>query len=356
MDLEEGQKLEAQRFIREWHEVAEGVADEAWIPIPDFPGLGSGTTRANSESWCDKFYTGLADPHEVEGAQHFFVLAKDAAPDLIKHTFEIVEKLPEDEEAPPAAEGDDENLKKTPVTVVETRNWTILTVHEKLLERKQDEQLPALQEWLGKVLEEPIQGFDWPEALEEGCMLSTQASGHPMLLVQWHERADAGIRNGDLWALTFKRIPQLMGFSNPNMWFEEDFRKKPDGALLLAAQAEHDAAIEPFAACDEDWTEVLAQLLLGQGDVQSVMAEAWAEEDEVRERLHQAHCYIGLQALRAGDEEKAKEAFEACLKAMSSDDEDEDDLPASPISRLAEAKLQELAEEEEGDDDGEVTE
>ncbi len=387
MDVKEGIKLESRRFIGEWHEVAESVAEEAWIPIPDFAQLGSGTTSAHSESWCDRFFTAAADPHEGD-ARHFFSLARGDVPDLMRHEFELLDPFAEpageaavaqDTEAPQEggpenkapedglqeeeaqgkqtqeAEAPDEQAeepKKIAAHVVETRNWAILSVDAELLELPDEERLPALKSWISVLLESPLHGYELPEEVAEGTMFSISASSHPMMLSSWHERADGGIRNGALWFLCFKRVPQLMGFSNPDLWFEEPFRNEPDGALLLAAQAEKQAVLEPFAQRN-DFAGSLAKLLLGRADATSVLAEAATDEEHPRVRTHQAHAYIGLAAAAQGDEEAARASFEACLEAMHSEDPAEDELPASAISRLAELRLT-PPEDEEAADEGEA--
>ena len=68
--------------------------------------------------------------------------------------------------------------------------------------------------------------FRFPEAIDEGARFSSDPDANPSTLGSWTQRADAGIHQGRLWLLCFRREPSIIGYYNNQQWFPDEFRKK----------------------------------------------------------------------------------------------------------------------------------
>jgi hypothetical protein len=66
--------------------------------------------------------------------------------------------------------------------------------------------------------------FRFPERIEEGSRFSTNPDADPRLLGVWSDRVDAGIREGALYFLLYKRLPWMMGFGDAFSWLRDDVR------------------------------------------------------------------------------------------------------------------------------------
>ena len=70
------------------------------------------------------------------------------------------------------------------------------------------------------IVREPLR-FEHCTPVADGSLFCTDADVDPRLLASWAERAEGGIRGGELWFVCYKRTSQQVGFANPAQWFSD---------------------------------------------------------------------------------------------------------------------------------------
>jgi hypothetical protein len=217
-------KAEARQIISDWIEGVARAEAQGFSPLAALDDL-PGAMRADSQMWCERFFARKGGPYrpgsEEAGATRRAVhLATDGTFDLLRHEYDVVTR-------PAKGKTPEERIG---LVVCESRMF----VHVRfargacVLARPAAERQAEVLRLYGAVLrlvgEEHLWTFTFPDAIEDGATFSTAPAAHPMMLASWTERADGGLRGGELSFVGAKKVAQLLGFPSPYHWFDEDFR------------------------------------------------------------------------------------------------------------------------------------
>ena len=191
-----------------WIESIDEVPDTAYREV-GLAGLDA-DVRAGSQLWCDDHLTPDASPYvngrKVRTLAHGSTETETSVTiDLVRHQYEI---------------GD------LPVEVVEGRNFTLIRLTApKVLQGTAAARGAEIHRLARLLLSQPWT-FQLPPAIEVGARFSSAPDRNQDSMGSWKDRGDGGIRNGKLWFLCFRRIPDIMGYWNDCQWFPDDFRAK----------------------------------------------------------------------------------------------------------------------------------
>ncbi|MDI1446935.1 hypothetical protein [Polyangium sp. 6x1] len=198
-----------------WLDDIETAQSEGFDDLEGREGL-PGQALAESRHWARTLFAQGKGPYDaarpVRRKVHH---ATKAAPDLLRHEYDV----------------DDLRL-----SIVEGRSFALVAVSRESLDvlaLPEDERAPAISR-VAKALFHPVcvaggVCFRFPERIEEGTFFSTNPDLDPRLLGAWQDRLDAGIRDGELVFLAYKRLPWMAGFADPFAWLREGERidRKP---------------------------------------------------------------------------------------------------------------------------------
>jgi hypothetical protein len=190
-----------------WLEAVEQAAPEAWRPVADLGDLPP-HVRADSQFWCDGVFAPAANPHDATGVTRAARRGEGRSPDLLRHRY--------------AAAGLD-------LTLIEGRNFLLVEVARKsldLLALPEAERPAAVARAAAALFREPVR-FQHCAPVADGSLFCTDADADPLLLASWAERAEGGVRGGELWFVCYKRVAQQVGFANPAQWWSDAQLTRP---------------------------------------------------------------------------------------------------------------------------------
>jgi hypothetical protein len=186
------------------------------VPAADFVPLAGSRAlpdmlRADSEMWCQRFFTPAADPHLVAQV----ALTARAAPgavDLLRHEYAV---------------------GQFHVVAVESRSFTVVQVTPatgRFDALSEDARKAFVQRAAEAILNLRDAQHGWtlpvPPRLAEGVRFSTRPDQEPLFMGSWTERLDGGVLGGNPYFLLFKKVGQIVGFYSDEHWFDDEFRAR----------------------------------------------------------------------------------------------------------------------------------
>ncbi|MFT3766427.1 MAG: hypothetical protein QM820_13080 [Minicystis sp.] len=177
------------------------VAEDGWACVRDLSEVPA-QVRADSVYWCDHVLLPEVNPHDLPDVEHAMHYGDGRSPDLIRHMY---------------------TAKGLDLDVVEGRNFLCVRVSRRSLDvlaLPDGERPAAVSRAAAAIFREPLT-FCHCDSVADGSIFCTDACADPRVLTSWTERAEGGIRGGELWFICYKRIAQLVGFSNPAQWFSD---------------------------------------------------------------------------------------------------------------------------------------
>jgi hypothetical protein len=199
LDSKHALRREAGFRIDAWLAAVDDVAPSEWKPIADIAELPA-QARAESRYWCDQIFCPGANPYEAPCVTRAVRCGAGSAPDLLRHDY--------------AAEG-------LLLHVIEGRNFLLVHVDRKSLDvpaLPEGERAAAVSRVAQTIFRAPL-SFCHCAPPDDGALFCTDACADPLLAASWAERAEGGVRRGELWFACYKRVSQLVGFWNPAQWF-----------------------------------------------------------------------------------------------------------------------------------------
>jgi len=188
--------------------IAEGFEDLA--RDDDLPGQ----ALADSMYWARTVFAKGAGPYEQAlSAPRGVHRASQSAPDLLRHAYTS------------AGVG---------LIVIEGRSFLLVLVSRDdldILALHEEEKRAAVARIAGSLFHPTCSRgglcFRFPERIEEGAIFSTNPDMDPRISAAWSDRIDAGVRDGALFFLLYKRLPWMMGFRDAFSWLRDEARAWP---------------------------------------------------------------------------------------------------------------------------------
>lgn len=187
--------------VAAWRAAVDDVGPCGWREIGSLAELPA-QVRADSHYWCDQVFTPEANPHDAPGATRSVHCGAGCAPDLIRHDY---------------------SMQGLRLRVVEGRNFLLVCVDRgslDLLALPEGERAAAVARAAKAIFRAPL-SFCHCETLTDGSMFCSDPGVDPWVAASWAERAEGGVRDGELWFGCYKRVSQLVGFANPTQWFSD---------------------------------------------------------------------------------------------------------------------------------------
>ncbi|APR84522.1 Hypothetical protein A7982_09871 [Minicystis rosea] len=209
MNTEEPIRCEAGTRLAAWLAAVDAVTPNQWASLPDLGELPP-HVLADSVYWCDHVLLPDVNPHDVAGAVHAVRCGDGASLDLIRHVY--------------TAKGLDLDL-------VEGRNFVLVRVGRRsldLLALPEDERADAVARVTEAIFREPL-SFNHCEPLANQASFCSNKEIDPRVLASWTQRAEGGVRSGELWFIAYKRVSQIVGFANATQWFSDESCLKVGG-------------------------------------------------------------------------------------------------------------------------------
>lgn len=184
-----------------WLAAVDEVGPGGWQIIADASQIPA-HARADSHYWCELVFAPEANPHDVPQVARAIHRGGGCSPDLIRYDYEA---------------------RGLHLQVIEGRNFVLVRVDRRsldLLALPEPERALAVTRAAEALFRQPL-CFCHCEPLANGSLFCTSPTADPRLLASWAERAEGGVRDGELWFAAYKRVSQLVGFANPNQWFRD---------------------------------------------------------------------------------------------------------------------------------------
>lgn len=211
---------ESEKLISIWLDIVDRVSPGDYEELTDFKSLPDGErVRLDSTRWSERFFTKAANPYnEALKAKRSIHRSTPDTYDLLRHQY--------------AALG-------LEMVVIETVEFTLIRVGQAgldLLKVDEKDRAKEIEKAAGLILN--LHGvyiekggkdakyswvFRFPDAIREGTRFSTHPEASPRMMWSWANRADGGIRNGQLYFLCFKKHEPTDGrliFLDSDHWFD----------------------------------------------------------------------------------------------------------------------------------------
>jgi hypothetical protein len=193
-----------------WIDEVDATPDNLWREI-GVAGLDP-EVRAGSQLWCGDQLSADADPYRPGLKSRIWASPGALGTptqryriDLLRHTYDV----------------DD-----LPLELVEGRNFTLVRSPARAaLQGSPSARIAEIGRVARLLLSHPWQ-FQFPDPIQEGVRFSSNPDERVSGMGSWKDRADGGIRGGNLWFLCVRRIPDYVGFLSDMHWFPDAFRAR----------------------------------------------------------------------------------------------------------------------------------
>ena len=205
MDKQQSLSRESGARVAAWLAAVDAVAPGGWGRVADPAEIPEGVL-ADSHHWCDQVFSPGANPHDAPDVARAVHRGGGCSPDLVRYDYVALGFA---------------------LHVVEGRNFLLIRVDRRsldLLALPEPERSAAVACAATALLSEPLR-FCHCDAFADGALFCTDPRADPLLLASWAERAEGGIRDGELWFCCYKRLSQRVGFANPAQWFSDTARE-----------------------------------------------------------------------------------------------------------------------------------
>jgi hypothetical protein len=202
LDKHDALQREVGTRIDAWLAAVDDVDPSDWKPIADTAELPA-QARADSRYWCDQVFCRGANPYDAPDTTRAIRCGAGCAPDLVRHDYTADGLL---------------------LHVVESRNFLLVSIDRRSLDvlaLPEGERAAAVARAAQTIFRAPL-SFCLCKPPADGALFCTDPHADPMLVASWAERADGGVRGGELWFACYKRVSQLVGFANPAQWFRDE--------------------------------------------------------------------------------------------------------------------------------------
>jgi len=191
----EALRRDAGARLAGWLAAVEQVHPASWQEPAELPDQ----ARAESEHWCDEVFAPRANPHDAESARR---AVHRGALHLIRYAF--------------AAGGLD-------LTVIEGRNFLLVRVDRRSLDLLAfpAEARPAAVARAAEAIFRAAPRFRHCRPIGEGGCFCSDARADPLAIAAWSQRAEGGVKGGELWFAVYKRPSQRLGFAHGGQWFDD---------------------------------------------------------------------------------------------------------------------------------------
>ena len=201
--------MEGDELIRIWLDSIDRVSRKGFVPLADFKTLPD-AVLGGTRLWSARFFTPEANPtHQTNGIKYSYHLSTADTPDLLRYEYEF---------------------KSLNLEVIESSSYTFVRVRQRpgSADLKQNERVGFINRTATMILNMRDENHNWefqfPSAVADDTRFSTDPNADPIAMTSWESRADGGIRNGDLYFLLFKKIPDRPAYPDIQRWFDNRFR------------------------------------------------------------------------------------------------------------------------------------
>lgn len=197
-------------IIGAWLDAIDRAKEEDFVPLKEEDARPDEAWQ-ESELWMECFVDPEASPyHKSSQAEHSLHLASGDTFDLLRHSYRY------------------EDLE---LIVTESANMIQIVAHKPGTNPLEVSDKKAfLDETASTILRaensDKIWTFQYPDQIDEGTIISSDASANLYTLASWRDRVDMVIRNDRIHLLCYKRTAGRIGFRNDQDWFEEAFTKR----------------------------------------------------------------------------------------------------------------------------------
>lgn len=202
MNHKDALRKESGSRLAAWLAAVDEVAEDGWACVRDLSEVPA-HVRADSVYWCDHVLLPEVNPHDLPDVEHAIHYGDGRSPDLVRHLF---------------------TAKGLDLDIVEGRNFLRVRVARRsvdVLALPEGERPAAVSRAAAAIFRQPLT-FCHCDVVADGSIFCTDSCVDPRVLASWTERAEGGIRGGELWFICYKRISQLVGFANPTQWFSDE--------------------------------------------------------------------------------------------------------------------------------------
>lgn len=192
--------MEGEKLIQAWLGAVDRVPDDQFEAIASYKELPE-LVQGNSSLWCERFFAPEANPHLRKPAPRLSChVATETSPDLLRHQYSV------------------DNLQ---LDVIESVNFTLIRIRG----AANPADVPGLAPRILNVKDSTHQ-WTFPAPSANQPWVSTSPGADPLSMASWTKRADAGLHQGALTFLCFKKDDQRVGYRDIQGWFGPAFRPR----------------------------------------------------------------------------------------------------------------------------------